>query len=123
MRIKGFLVIFLLGGIIAFLLWTVKGKKSNQVTQEIQAFSQAKIKLTRANLTALERAVLSYVLQRGKLPQSLKEIRQLSPMGLNLYDAWGREIKYEPLSADNFRLISAGPDGVFGTDDDLWEEN
>ncbi|RLE05972.1 MAG: hypothetical protein DRI99_00900, partial [Candidatus Aminicenantes bacterium] len=118
MRIRGFLVILLLGGIIVFLLWSLKSRESTQIQEEIQAFSEAKIKLTRANLSALERAVLNYVLQQGKLPSSLQEISRFAPLGITLEDAWGRRIKYEKLSADNFRLISAGPDGIFGTNDD-----
>ncbi|RLE03540.1 MAG: hypothetical protein DRJ11_03895 [Candidatus Aminicenantes bacterium] len=123
MRIRGFLVILLLGGIIVFLLWSLKSRESTQIQEEIQAFSEAKIKLTRANLSALERAVLNYVLQQGKLPSSLQEISRFAPLGITLEDAWGRRIKYEKLSADNFRLISAGPDGIFGTNDDLVQEN
>lgn len=123
MRIRGFLVILLLGGIIVFLLWSLKSRESTQIQEEIQAFSEAKIKLTRANLSALERAVLDYVLQQGKLPSSLQEISRFAPLGITLEDAWGRRIKYEKLSADNFRLISAGPDGIFGTNDDLVQEN
>lgn len=123
MKIRGFLVILLLGGIIVFLLWSLKSRETSQIEEEIQAFSQAKVRLTRANLSALERAVLNYVLQQGQLPSSLKEISRFSPLGVTLEDAWGREIRYEKLSADNFRLISAGPDGIFGTNDDLVEEN
>lgn len=123
MRIRGFLVILLLGGIIVFLLWSLKSRESTQIQEEIQTFSEAKIKLTRANLSALERAVLNYVLQQGKLPSSLQEISRFAPLGITLEDAWGRRIKYEKLSADNFRLISAGPDGIFGTNDDLVQEN
>ncbi|MCD6194468.1 MAG: type II secretion system protein GspG [Candidatus Aminicenantes bacterium] len=123
MRIRGFLVILLLGGIIVFLLWSLKSRESTQIQEEIQAFSEAKIKLTRANLSALERAVLNYVLQQGRLPSSLQEISRFAPLGITLEDAWGRRIKYEKLSADNFRLISAGPDGIFGTNDDLVQEN
>ena len=34
-------------------------------------------------------------------------------------DAWGRELDYEARGAKGYRLVSAGSDGLFDTDDDL----
>lgn len=119
MKFKGFLVILIMGTILVLILWTIKGNKTDEMPEQIEASSRAKIRLTQANLNALEKAVLTYVAQKGELPSSLKALQSSILIGAGIYDAWGKEIKYEKLSADNFRLTSAGPDGVFGTDDDL----
>ena len=34
-------------------------------------------------------------------------------------DGWGREFAFESLSGGKYRITSAGPDGVFGTKDDI----
>jgi len=119
LRVKGFLVILVMVAALVIILWTLKGNKENEVPEQVEAFSRTKIKLTLANLRALEKAVLTYSVQKGELPLTLKELQTMGPLGAGLFDAWGREIKYEKLSRDNFRLTSAGPDGVFGNDDDL----
>ena len=38
------------------------------------------------------------------------------------FDAWDRALQYGPV-AESYRLVSAGADGEFGTDDDLTNEN
>jgi hypothetical protein len=34
-------------------------------------------------------------------------------------DGWGREFRFEPLGDGRYRVTSAGPDGLFGTPDDI----
>jgi len=53
------------------------------------------------------------------LPGSLDALRRAHPAAASITDAWGRKIRYERLSDDAFRLTSAGPDGAFGTADDI----
>jgi hypothetical protein len=52
----------------------------------------------------------------------LDDIRFSAALTTGKWDAWGRKIKYERLSDENFRLTSAGFDGTFGTDDDIVKE-
>ncbi len=44
------------------------------------------------------------------------------PQERSRQDAWGTRYRAELSGRDGFRVISAGPDGEFGTDDDLWRE-
>jgi hypothetical protein len=37
----------------------------------------------------------------------------------NILDGWGKSIRYERLSDSSFRLISAGKDKTFDTEDDI----
>ncbi len=43
------------------------------------------------------------------------------PQPASRVDAWGTRYRMD-FTPTHFRVISAGPDGVFGTDDDLWRE-
>jgi hypothetical protein len=78
---------------------------------------------TRTRLRALAQAVTAWSRQRGNrpdpflvdLPRVQREL-QLPPE--QLVDGWGATIEYVPLPG-RFRLVSAGPDGVRGTADDL----
>jgi hypothetical protein len=60
--------------------------------------------------------------QHGKLPDALGDLGK--PSEKNLFfttDPWGTKFKYAKLGDDHFELTSAGPDGKFGTSDDITE--
>jgi hypothetical protein len=59
-------------------------------------------------------AVESYARQMGEIPPA-EEGQELIKL---IQDAWGNELRYEPGEA-SFLIRSAGPDGVFDTDDDV----
>ena len=118
MKIKGFLVIIVLTAGIVYFLWMMKGGKE-QMVEEVKAYSEVKLELTKANMSTLRQAIISFIAQEGRTPESLKELKGFhGPLGANL-DAWGTSIKYERLSDEDFRLISAGKDKVFNTPDDI----
>ena len=118
MKIKGFLVIIVLGAGIVYLLWMMKGGKE-QMVEEVKAYSEVKLELTKANMSTLRQAIISFIAQEGRTPESFKERKGFhGPLGANL-DAWGTSIKYERLSDEDFRLISTGKDKVFNTPDDI----
>lgn len=118
MKIRGFLVIIVLAAALVYFLWMIKGREE-QVVEEVKAFSAAKLELTKANMAALKTVIFSFITQEGRTPKSLKELGAFhSPAASNL-DAWGTAIKYERLSEEDFRLISAGKDKVFNTPDDI----
>jgi len=118
MRIKGFLAILLLVSVIVFFLYIVKSGEQEQIKESVSAFSRAKVKLTSTNLKALQKEVVSYIAEHGVTPDSLADIRSTYPL-TSRSDAWGKRIKYESRSDLKFRLTSAGPDDLFGTEDDI----
>ena len=122
MKIRGFMVIILLVAIVVFFLYTLKSGGNKDIPEQIEAFSSAKQKLTKTNLSSLQREVLSYIVSNGTAPQSLDDIRFSPALTTGKWDAWGKEVKYERLSDENFRLTSAGHDGTFGTEDDIVTE-
>lgn len=119
MRVRGFLALFLLVMVIIFFLWIIKGEKKTQTEETAERFSRVKEELTKVSLRNLEKEILSFMANEGRTPDSLKELTSFRPVPSGTTDAWGRTIKYERISDSNFRLISAGKDGVFGTEDDV----
>jgi hypothetical protein len=118
MKMRGFIVIFLVACAIVYLLWMAKTGKEKTI-KEVKAYDRTQVELTKVNMAALQQAIVTYMAQEGKTPENLKEIQKIHSFPVAILDAWGTEIKYERLSDDNFRLTSAGRDKNFGTSDDI----
>ena len=123
MKIKGFLVIFLLVVMVVVFLYVLKPGGKSRLEEQVDAFAEVKQKTTRTNLTSLEKAIDFYIAQNGKVPKDLKEMQTFSRSVYVDTDAWGNKIKYERISDENYRLISAGKDKTFNTDDDIIIKN
>ncbi len=108
----------ILAAVVVYFLWMAKAGK-DKVVEEVKVFSDTKKQLTEANMSSLAREIQSYIAMQGRTPNSLKEFRALRTMPISTLDAWGKAIKYERLSDEDFRLISAGADGEFDTSDDI----
>ena len=121
MKIRGFLAILVLTAAVVYFLWVAKAGK-DKVIDEVKAFSGAKIQLTKTNMAGLAREVHSYIAMLGRHPKSLKDLQQFRSLPLSTYDSWGTIIEYKKLAGDSFRLISAGPDRAFGTEDDISQD-
>lgn len=86
----------------------------------------SKIKAAKVGVDNLKAAVVAYNIEKGKYPSDLKTLVEASgddePIVEGgegaLYDPWGTEYKYEK-KGKRFVVISAGPDGEFGGDDDI----
>ena len=86
----------------------------------------AKIKAAKSGVDSLKNAVVTYNIEKGKYPSDLKALVEASgddePVVEGgegaLYDPWGVEYKYER-KGKKIVVISAGPDGEFGGEDDI----
>ncbi len=86
----------------------------------------SKIKAAKVAVDNLRGAVVTYNIEKGKYPSDLKALVEASgddePILEGgegaLYDPWGVEYKYER-KGKRIVVISAGPDGEFGGDDDI----
>lgn len=56
-------------------------------------------------------------------PQTLDEMPPELTGDLERRDGWGNEFLYRLLRIDKYNIISAGPDGEFGNEDDVVMEN
>ena len=124
MRKKGFFALLIVAVAMVYFLWWTKGGKEKvndaiKVMDVMKVFSSTEHDVTKANLTSLAKGILSFVSQEGRTPTSLKEIRMFYDVFEEIPDAWGTKLRYERISDDDFRLISAGKDKVFSTSDDI----
>jgi hypothetical protein len=123
MKIRGLLIVLLLGLVVAYFIYFGRGVNGKGALRtEVDQYAKMKVTLTGANLDALARVILEYATGDQGLPEDLQQLQRSRPLGTGLLDAWGRRIKYERLSDSSFRLSSSGPDGVFGTADDIAKE-
>lgn len=80
----------------------------------------------RATVQSVSEAVTSYYIAKKKMPTRLEQLVEGTdddPPVIEggegaLLDPWENELKYE-IKGKRFVIISAGPDGEFGTDDDI----
>jgi hypothetical protein len=59
----------------------------------------------------------------NSFPETLDEMPPELTQDLKRSDGWGNPLLYRLLRIDKYNLISAGPDGEFGNDDDIVLEN
>lgn len=88
---------------------------------QVSALQRTKVKLTDVDLSTIRNAIEMYrVDHNGQLPKDLKELVKAGELSANnnaLKDPWGNEYDSKVVG-DHFYIISAGPDGVKGTEDD-----
>ncbi len=56
-------------------------------------------------------------------PEALEELPPEIRGDLEFNDGWGNRFLYRRLRVDKYNIISAGPDGEFGNEDDIVLEN
>lgn len=85
---------------------------------------------TRAKMYELhQEALQKYYLEYGSYPQDLTDLERVKAESAPQSDYWQRSFNYDPIgviaskgsaiSFSNYKLVSAGPDGKFGTEDDI----
>lgn len=88
---------------------------------------EAKITAARVQIKNIEEALVSYKMKHPGYPESLKVLTEetddadalLQGGEGALFDPFGKEFKYEKRGRKRPLIASAGPDGEFGTDDDI----
>ncbi len=124
MKIRGWLAIIILVIVVVYFVFfarTSREKKSSlEVTKD--AYDRIRVELTQANMATLEKAINLFLATEGRTPVDLKELRSSRLLTGEAMDGWGRSLRYERRSESAYLLISAGADGVFGTEDDLTVE-
>ncbi len=81
--------------------------------------------MTLHEMNQIVRDLESHQESRGPLPAGDREfdawLDRRYPQPASREDAWGTRYRLQ-VTADGFRVVSAGPDGQFGTDADLTRE-
>jgi hypothetical protein len=89
-----------------------------------------RIAATRALMYELHaRGLQRYYKEYGAYPGELTDLSRVSANGSPQSDYWERNFEYKPvgviaskgsaISLSDYKLVSAGPDGIFGTEDDI----
>ena len=76
-----------------------------------------------AEITALTQAVEMYQLERGRLPKALLDLAVSGLADKPRPDPWGQPYLYLRVGTGDFAIRSAGPDGVHGTLDDVYDDD
>ncbi len=86
---------------------------------------EARRQATRTSITAIEQAVQIFAMRHnGKLPDQLEELTVGTDDAPGLLregainDSWGTPFTYTK-TGKKFKIVSAGPDGETGTEDDI----
>lgn len=123
MKLRGLMGILLVTLVLVYVIFFAKvADNKGGLQTEIDQYERAKVKLTLVDLTLLAREIQSFAAGEQGLPENLTKIQRFRPLGTALFDAWGREIRYERLTDTTFRLRSAGRDGRMDTADDITKD-
>ena len=100
--------------IAGIIVWRVLSPREDK--EEIHAADTVRI------LIGNRKALDDWYSEAGSYPpsgqQGLIDLRTYAGSSVYMKDAWGRDLRYE-VKNGNARIISAGPDGAFNTQDDM----
>lgn len=111
-----------------FLSFSTAGISS--IPAAIERISARRLAATHARMYQLHRQALQkYYQEYGSYPQELSDLSRVSAESAPQADYWEHNFSYLPesviaskgmaISFSNYKLVSAGPDGKFGTADDI----
>jgi hypothetical protein len=111
-----------------FLIFSTAGITS--IPAVIERSRARRIAATHARMYQLHRQALQkYYKEYGSYPQELSDVSRVSAESAPQADYWERTFSYQPesviaskgmaISFSNYKLVSAGSDGKFGTEDDI----
>ncbi|UCE21120.1 MAG: hypothetical protein JSV46_02465 [Candidatus Aminicenantes bacterium] len=118
MKKKVFLALLIVAVAVVYFAWWTKGGK-DKVLDVVKIFNPTEQEVTKANMNSLAKKMLSFVAQEGRTPNSLREFQLLFGSLEAAEDAWGTTLRYERISEEDFRIVSAGKDKIFNTADDI----
>jgi hypothetical protein len=119
MKLRGALIVLVLGMVVVYMLYFVKAGKKSYIRSTIDANDRIRVELTKVNLATLEKAINFYAGTEGQPPADLNALFATRLFSGDPSDGWGTPIKYELKPEAGYRLIAAGRDRAFGTADDI----
>jgi hypothetical protein len=106
--------------IVVMVLYLGKGREANPVSQGMAALEKAKTVTVDIDMNSISAAINAYFGDNNEYPESLDRlVPQYLPSLNSITDSWGVLFKLEKDDPQNLTLVSAGPDMVFSTADDI----
>ncbi|MDD8013460.1 MAG: hypothetical protein PHX05_08295 [Acidobacteriota bacterium] len=114
------LLVILVALVVMLVLHYGADRKANPIEESAAMLDKSKAALLPSQLQQVEAALDAYADERGARPADLAELvpGYLRGAGL-LIDPWGTRLRLERSGEISAALISAGPDHVFSTRDDI----
>ena len=119
MKIRGLFIILLLAMVIVYFLYFAKAGKKSYIEATQDANERIRTELTQVNMGTMQKAIDFFIATEGEAPADLKTLFAARLFSGDPSDAWGSPLKYERLSDSDYRLVAAGKDRTFDTDDDI----
>ncbi len=119
MKIRGALILLLLGMVIVYFLYFAKAGKKSYIEATQDANERIRTELTQVNMATMQKAIDYFMATEGEAPADLKTLFAARLFSGDPSDGWGTPLKYERLSDSDYRLVAAGKDRTFDTDDDI----
>jgi hypothetical protein len=119
MKIRGALIILLLGMVVVYFLYFAKAGKKSYIEATQDANERIRTELTEVNMGTMQKALDYYIATEGEAPPDLKTLFAARLFSGDPSDAWGTRLRYERLSESGYRLTAAGKDRAYDTEDDI----
>ena len=118
MRI-GILIVFI-ALVVLLVLNLGKGRQANPVAQGMADLDKAKIAALEMDMNNISAAINTFFGDYNEYPENLEMlIPKYLPSTDFILDSWGNQFHLEKDDQQNLYLISAGPDRIFATGDDI----
>ena len=106
--------------IVVLVLFLGEGRQRNPIAEGTAALDKAKASTLQIDMNSVSAAVTAYFGDHNEYPESLGSlVPAYLPGADSLRDSWGTPFQLEKDDAANATLVSAGPDRVFATNDDI----
>ena len=106
--------------LVVLVLSLSKGRQANPVAQGMAALEKTKTAALELHINNISTAITTYFGDYNEYPENLD---MLVPKYLaaknSILDSWGNPFHLEKDERQNFYLLSAGPDRIFATSDDV----
>ncbi len=115
----GILVVFI-ALVIGLVLTAGKGRQDNPVTQGMAALEQTKKVTLELDMDKISAAISEYFGEHNAYPETLDMlVPAYLPSADSITDSWGNPFHLEQDEQQHMVLLSAGPDRIFATADDI----
>jgi hypothetical protein len=106
--------------IVILVLFLGKGRPANPVQQGMAALEKTKAVTVEMDMNSISAAITTYFGDNNEYPENLDMlVPKYLPSPNSIMDSWGVPFQLEKDDLQNFTLVSAGPDRVFATADDI----